>query len=67
MDLENRLEVECIKREVHALEREEEEMKARLNTIRMRKDDLLKKIEKFSDEQYEQNALERLYEQRRGR
>lgn len=67
MDMERRLEVENLTRELQVLEREEEELKEKINIIAIKKSDLLKRIADYSDEKYEQDALARLYEQRRGK
>ncbi len=67
MDMERRLEVESLTRELQVLEREEEELKEKINIIAIKKSDLLKRIADYSDEKYEQDALARLYEQRRGK
>ena len=65
--MERRLEVENLTRELQVLEREEEELKEKINIIAIKKSDLLKRIADYSDEKYEQDALARLYEQRRGK
>ena len=65
MDMERRLEVESLTRELQVLEREEQELREKIDMIK--KGDLLKRIADYSDEKYEQDALTRLYEQRRGK
>lgn len=67
MDMERRLEVESLTRELQVLEREEQELREKIDMIAIKKSDLLKRIADYSDEQYEQDALTRLYEQRRGK
>ena len=67
MDMERRLEVESLTRELQVLEREEQELREKIDMIAIKKGDLLKRIADYSDEKYEQNALTRLYEQRRGK
>ncbi len=64
MDMERRLEVESLTRELQVLEREEQELREKIDMIAI-KGDLLKRIADYSDEKYEQDALTRLYEQRR--
>ena len=66
MDMERRLEVESLTRELQVLEREEQELRE-IDMIAIKKGDLLKRIADYSDEKYEQDALTRLYEQRRGK
>ena len=67
MDMERRLEVESLTRELQVLEREEQELREKIDMIAIKKSDLLKRIADYSDEKYEQDALTRLYEQRRGK
>lgn len=67
MDMERRLEVESLTRELQVLEREEQELKEKIDMIAIKKSDLLKRIADYSDEKYEQDALTRLYEQRMGK
>lgn len=67
MDMERRLEVESLTRELQVLEREEQELREKIDMIAIKKGDLLKRIADYSDEKYEQDALIRLYEQRRGK
>lgn len=65
--MERRLEVESLTRELQVLEREEQELREKIDMIAIKKGDLLKRIADYSDEKYEQDALIRLYEQRRGK
>ena len=65
MDMERRLEVESLTRELQVLEQEEQELREKIDMIAIKKGDLLKRIADYSDEKYEQDALTRLYEQRR--
>ena len=65
--MERRLEVESLTRELQVLEREEQELKEKIDMIAIKKSDLLKRIADYSDEKYEQDALTRLYEQRMGK
>lgn len=65
MDMDRRIEVEALKRDLHALEREEAELKEKMDIIQLRKSELYKQIEKYSDEQYEKDLLAQLYEQKR--
>ena len=67
MDMERRLEVESLTRELQVLEREEQELREKIDMIAIKKGDLLKRIADDSDENYEHDALTRLYEQRRGK
>ena len=67
MDMERRLEVESLTRELQVLEREEQELREKIDMIAIKKGDLLKRIADYSDEKDEQDALTRLYEQRRGK
>lgn len=67
MDMERRLEVESLTRELQVLEREEQELREKIDMIAIKKGDLLKRIADYSDENNEQDALTRLYEQRRGK
>ena len=67
MDMERRLEVESLTRELQVLEREEQELRENLDMISIKRGDLLKRIADYSDEKCEQDALTRLYEQRRGK
>ena len=67
MDMERRLEVESLTRELQVLEREEQELREKIDMIAIKKGDLLKRIADYSDEKYEHDALTRLYEQRRGK
>ena len=59
--MERRLEVESLTRELQVLEREEQELREKIDMIAIKKGDLLKRIADYSD------ALTRLYEQRRGK
>lgn len=65
MELDKMQEVEYLKRDLHALEREEKELLAQLEKLRGQKNSLLEQIAKSTDSQYEQDALTKLYEQRR--
>lgn len=65
MNLETHQDLEYMKRDLYSLEREESQLKAQLERITAQKNELLKRISEKSDEEYEQEVLARLYEQRR--
>lgn len=67
MNLETHQDLEYMKRELNSLEKEESQLKAQLERITAQKNELLKRISEKSDEDYEQEVLTRLYEQRRDR
>ena len=53
MDMERRLEVESLTRELQVLEREEQELREKIDMIAIKKGDLLKRIADYSDEKYD--------------
>ena len=59
MDMERRLEVESLTRELQVLEREEQELREKIDMIAIKKGDLLKRIADYSDEKYEQDCMSR--------
>lgn len=67
MDTARQLEVEEFKRDLHDLECQEKDLQEKIDLIALKKSELLRKIADYSDEKYEQDALTRLYEQRRGK
>lgn len=65
MDLETRREIDYLRRDIHTLEKEEQELKMQLERVLVRKQQLLDTINAKSDEEYEQEALSKLYEQKK--
>ena len=65
MDLETRREIDYLRRDIHILEEEEQELKMQLERVLARKQQLLDTINAKSDEEYEQEALSKLYEQKK--
>ena len=65
MDLETRREIDYLRRDIHTLEKEEQELKMQLERVLARKHQLLDAINAKSDEEYEQEALSKLYEQKK--
>ena len=65
MDLETRREIDYLRRDIHTLEKEEQELKMQLERVLARKQQLLDAINDKSDEEYEQEALSKLYEQKK--
>ena len=65
MDLETRRELDYLRRDLHELEKEEQELRLQLERIMARKQQLLDAMTENSDEEYEQEALSRLYEQKK--
>ena len=65
MDLETRREIDYLRRDIHTLEKEEQELKMQLERVLVRKQQLLDAINAKSDEEYEQEALSKLYEQKK--
>lgn len=65
MDLETRREIDYLRRDIHILEKEEQELKMQLERVLARKQQLLDTINAKSDEEYEQEALSKLYEQKK--
>ena len=65
MDLETRRELDYLRRDLHELEKEEEELRLQLERVMARKQQLLDSMADNSDEEYEQEALSRLYEQKK--
>ena len=65
MDLETRREIDYLRRDIHILEKEEQELKMQLERVLVRKQQLLDTINAKSDEEYEQEALSKLYEQKK--
>lgn len=65
MQLEQMSEMEYMKRELQALEREEKNLLEQLERVQASKNNLLEQIAKNTDEDYEKYALTKLYEQRR--
>ncbi len=65
MDLETRREIDYLRRDIHTLEKEEQELKMQLERVLARKQQLLDAINAKSDEEYEQEALSKLYEQKK--
>ena len=65
MDLETRRELDYLRRDLHELEKEEQELRLQLERVMARKQQLLDAMTENSDEEYEQEALSRLYEQKK--
>ena len=65
MDLETRRELGYLRRDLHELEKEEQELRLQLERVMARKQQLLDSMADNSDEEYEQEALSRLYEQKK--
>ena len=65
MDLETRRELDYLRRDLHELEKEEQELRLQLERVMARKQQLLDSMADNSDEEYEQEALSRLYEQKK--
>lgn len=65
MDLEKRRELDYLRRDMHQLEKEEQELRTQLERVLARKQQLLDSMTAISDEEYEQEVLSRLYEQKK--
>lgn len=56
--------VDSLKKELRAIEAEEERVKKELETLNSKKQAVLKELGKFNDEKYEADMLHLVYEQR---
>ncbi|MDD6193437.1 MAG: hypothetical protein PUB19_00900 [Lachnospiraceae bacterium] len=65
MNLETRRELDYLRRDLHEIEKEEQELRLQLERVMARKQQLLDTMTENSDEEYEQEALSRLYEQKK--
>ena len=65
MDLETRRELDYLRRDLHELEKEEQDLRQQLERVMAQKQQLLDTMTEISDEEYEQEALSRLYEQKK--
>lgn len=65
MNLESRRELDYLRRDLHEIEKEEQELRLQLERVMARKQQLLDTMTENSDEEYEQEALSRLYEQKK--
>lgn len=65
MELEQKREVEYLRRDLYELEKEEAELLRQLERIRAKKSIIMEKMTDMTDEEYQQEVLARLYEQRK--
>lgn len=65
MELEQKREVEYLRRDLYELEKEEAELLRQLERVRAKKSVIAEKMTDMTDEEYQQDVLARLYEQRK--
>ncbi len=58
--------VERLKQELSEIEYEENRLKRELENWEAKRQDVLKKLSTFNDDRYEEDMLQKVYEQRRG-
>ena len=65
MELEQKREIEYLRRDVQELDKEEADLMRQVEMIQEKKSGIMNKIAEMSDEEYEQDVFNRLYEQRK--
>ena len=65
MDFEKRQEIEDLKFQIDQIEQKEKQLKDELERLNNEKAEILRQISEKSDERYEQDMLELVYQQRR--
>lgn len=65
MDFEKRQEIEELKFQIDQIEQKEKQLKDELERLNNEKAEILRQISEKSDERYEQDMLELVYQQRR--
>ena len=65
MDFEKRQEIEQLKFQIDQIEQKEKQLKDELERLNNEKAEILRHISEKSDERYEQDMLELVYQQRR--
>lgn len=67
MELEQKREIEYLRRDLQELDKEEADLMRQVEMIQAKKSGIMNKIAEMSDEEYEQDVFNRLYEQRKAR
>ena len=65
MEFEKRHEIEKLKMEIDDIELKEKQLRDELERLSVKKTELLRQIAEKSDEKYEQDMLELVYQQRK--
>ncbi|MDY4794038.1 MAG: hypothetical protein SO172_07705 [Pararoseburia sp.] len=65
MELEQKREIEYLRRDLQELDKEEADLMRQVEMIQEKKSSIMNKIAEMSDEEYEQDVFNRLYEQRK--
>lgn len=65
MELEQKREIEYLRRDLQELDKEETDLMRQVEMIQAKKSGIMNKIAEMSDEEYEQDVFNRLYEQRK--
>lgn len=65
MELEQKREIEYLRRDLQELDKEEADLMRQVEMIQAKKSGIMNKIAEMSDEEYEQDVFNRLYEQRK--
>ncbi|MCI5822378.1 MAG: hypothetical protein MR010_05025 [Lachnospiraceae bacterium] len=65
MELEQKREIEYLRRDLQELDKEEADLMRQVEMIQEKKSGIMNKIAEMSDEEYEQDVFNRLYEQRK--
>ena len=65
MELEQKREIEYLRRDLQELDKEEADLMRQVEMIQAKKSGIMNKISEMSDEEYEQDVFNRLYEQRK--
>ncbi len=65
MELEQKREIEYLRRDLQELDKEETELMRQVEMIQAKKAAIMNQIEEMSDEEYQQDVFSRLYEQRK--
>ena len=65
MELEQKREIEYLRRDLQELDKEETELMRQVEMIQAKKAVIMNQIEEMSDEEYQQDVFSRLYEQRK--
>ena len=65
MELEQKREIEYLRRDLQELDKEEADLMRQVEMIQEKKSGIMHKIAEMSDEEYEQDVFNRLYEQRK--
>ena len=65
MELEQKREIEYLRRDLQELDKEEADLMRQVEMIQEKKSGIMNKIAEMSDEEYELYVFNRLYEQRK--